>query len=37
MICQHLENGNTITRTDFIRKKWLDNDFYGVVSNFMEF
>lgn len=27
------ENGNTITRTDFIRKKWLDNDFYGVVSN----
>jgi iron complex outermembrane receptor protein len=28
-----IENGNTITRTDFIRKKWLDNDFYGVVSN----
>ena len=28
-----VENGNTITRTDFIRKKWLDNDFYGVVSN----
>lgn len=27
------ENGNTITRTDFIRKKWLDNSFYGVVSN----
>ena len=27
-----IENGNTITRTDFIRKKWLDNDFYGVVS-----
>ena len=27
------ENGNTITRTDFIRKKWLDNDFYGAVSN----
>ena len=21
-----------ITRTDFIRKKWLDNDFYGAVS-----
>ena len=28
-----VENGNTITRTDFIRKKWLDNSFYGVVSN----
>ena len=28
-----IENGNTITRTDFIRKKWLDNSFYGVVSN----
>lgn len=27
------ENGNTITRTDFIRKKWLNNDFYGAVSN----
>ena len=27
-----IENGNTITRTDFIRKKWLDNSFYGVVS-----
>lgn len=26
------ENGNEIKRTDFIRKKWLDNDFYGVVS-----
>lgn len=22
-----------LTRTDFIRKKWLDNDFYGIVSN----
>lgn len=28
-----IENGNIITRTDFIRKKWLDNSFYGVVSN----
>ena len=28
-----VENGNTIARTDFIRKKWLDNHFYGVVSN----
>ena len=28
-----IENGNTITRTDFVRKKWLDNSFYGVVSN----
>lgn len=27
------DNGNTITRTDFIRKKWLNNDFYGAVSN----
>ncbi|MBT0552463.1 TonB-dependent receptor [Riemerella anatipestifer] len=26
-------NGNEISRTDFIRKKWLDNDFYGIVSN----
>ena len=29
-----VENGNTITRTDLLEKKWLDNDFYGVVSNF---
>ena len=28
-----IQNGNTITNTDFIRKKWLDNHFYGVVSN----
>ena len=28
-----VENGNTIARTDFIRKKWLNNSFYGVVSN----
>ena len=26
------ENGAEIKRSDFIRKKWLDNDFYGVVS-----
>lgn len=25
-------NGAEIKRSDFIRKKWLDNDFYGVVS-----
>ncbi|OWK74790.1 TonB-dependent receptor [Flavobacteriaceae bacterium JJC] len=25
-------NGNEIKKTDFIRKKWLDNDFYGAVS-----
>ena len=25
-------DNQTITRTDFIRKKWLDNDFYGAVS-----
>lgn len=25
-------NGSEIKRTDFIRKKWLDNDFYGFVS-----
>ena len=28
----NLPNQGTATRTDFIRKKWLDNDFYGVVS-----
>ncbi len=28
----NLPNQDTKTRTDFIRKKWLDNDFYGVVS-----
>ena len=28
-----VDNGVTVTRTDFIRKKWLDNNFYGVVSN----
>ena len=26
------DNGTVIKTTDFIRKKWLDNDFYGVVS-----
>lgn len=26
------ENGAETTRTDFIRKKWLNNDFYGIVS-----
>ncbi|MFO7656407.1 MAG: TonB-dependent receptor [Bacteroidales bacterium] len=27
-------NGNdTIRRTDLIQRKWLDNDFYGLVSN----
>lgn len=25
-------DNQTIKRTDFIRKKWLDNDFYGAVS-----
>lgn len=25
-------DNQTINRTDFIRKKWLDNDFYGAVS-----
>lgn len=25
-------NNQTIKRTDFIRKKWLNNDFYGAVS-----
>lgn len=27
-----LPNQGGATRSDFIRKKWLDNDFYGVVS-----
>ncbi len=28
-----LVTGNqTLKRTDFIREKWLDNDFYGIVS-----
>ena len=27
------QNGNVIANTDFIRKKWLDNHFYGIVSN----
>lgn len=25
-------NGSLVNVTDFIRKKWLDNDFYGAVS-----
>ncbi len=25
-------NGVPVMKTDFIRKKWLDNDFYGAVS-----
>ncbi|MBQ0151915.1 MAG: TonB-dependent receptor [Chryseobacterium sp.] len=28
-----IEGSTVIKRSDFIRKKWLDNDFYGVVSN----
>ncbi|WP_273568306.1 TonB-dependent receptor [Maribacter halichondriae] len=24
-------NGNAITSTDYIRRRWLDNDFYGTV------
>ena len=28
----NLPNQGTASRTDFIRKKWLDNDFYGMVS-----
>ena len=27
-----IENGAEVERTDFIRKKWLDNDFYGLIS-----
>ncbi|PWN58729.1 TonB-dependent receptor [Chryseobacterium viscerum] len=27
-----IEGGQTIKKSDFIRKKWLNNDFYGVVS-----
>lgn len=27
------ENGLPISKTDLIRKKWLDNDFYGFVAN----
>jgi iron complex outermembrane receptor protein len=27
-------NGSTIDRTDLIRRRWLDNDFYGVTYNF---
>ncbi|WP_312324245.1 TonB-dependent receptor [Soonwooa sp.] len=27
-----LVNGAEVKRSDFIRKKWLDNDFYGAVS-----
>lgn len=26
------QNNQEITSTDFIRKKWLNNDFYGIVS-----
>lgn len=25
-------DGTEVKKTDFIRKKWLDNDFYGVIS-----
>jgi len=25
---------DTITRSDFVDQKWLDNDFYGIVSSF---
>ncbi len=26
---------DTITKTDLIRRKWLDNDFYGVIYSFV--
>ncbi len=29
----NLENQGTVEYSDFIRKKWLDNDFYGIVTN----
>jgi len=25
--------GDTITRTDLVRQKWLDNDFYGITAS----
>ena len=25
---------NTVSQTDLIRRRWLDNDFYGIVYNF---
>lgn len=25
--------GDTITTTDLVRRKWLDNDFYGMIAN----
>lgn len=28
----NLGNQGTVTTTDFIRRKWLNNDFYGMVS-----
>ncbi|WP_407405731.1 TonB-dependent receptor [Chryseobacterium sp.] len=28
-----IDDSSIIKSSDFIRKKWLDNDFYGVVSN----
>ncbi len=27
-------NGQTIDHTDLIRRKWLDNDFYGAIASF---
>jgi iron complex outermembrane receptor protein len=27
-----IDNGVEVKTSDFIRKKWLDNDFYGVIS-----
>lgn len=29
------DNGSVITNSDFIRKKWLNNDFYGFVSRLL--
>jgi iron complex outermembrane receptor protein len=26
-----VSNGATINRTDLVRQKWLDNDFYGTT------
>lgn len=27
-----VDGSQTLAKTDFIRKKWLDNDFYGIVT-----
>lgn len=31
----HIENGDTITTTNLVRRRWLNNNFYGVTGSYV--